>query len=281
MPSQPRANSWRLPAGETQIFQITLTKADGSAIVGQYTGTETIGATVWEGSNLAPIPSVVFPQWLDAANGVITVTVTPPAAMTAGFYRVKLSVVYAGATSPFYLGWLQVDPVAGTGTAPAVYCTLQHLLDRSGGWLARLMQEGAGDECNFLAERAMARAWLDDVIVGASRVDAYGGDLAYGLTTGSFPFGPVESPDSVLQGYLAADMLLIVPRTIECVAYKALGYICEKRSSFDETGEQYRQRAAYYHRKASNSLRSYRPCLDTDGDGTADIAFNLGIVSFR
>jgi hypothetical protein len=74
---------------------------------------------------------------------------------------------------------------------------------------------------------------------------------------------------------------MIVPRTIECVTYKTLAFICEKRVTFDEQGESYRQRAQWYHRKASNSLRRYRPALDTNGDGHPDIAFNLGVITFR
>jgi hypothetical protein len=85
----------------------------------------------------------------------------------------------------------------------------------------------------------------------------------------------------VIAGYLASNYLQVVPRTIECVSYKALAFICEKRQTFDDKGEIYRQRAVWYHRKASNSLRRYRATLDTNGDGRADIAFNLGVLTFR
>jgi len=51
--------------------------------------------------------------------------------------------------------------------------------------------------------------------------------------------------------------------------------------SFDEAGEDYRKRANWYHRLASNALRGYRCELDTNGDGRTDIAFNLGVLTFR
>lgn len=276
-----RGNTWICPAGDAQTYTVTIVGGTGTAIANTYQGTEPFTVTVWEGSNLTPITSVASAQWLSASAGTVTVALNPPLGMTPGWYRIRLEVTYAGQKSPFYYGWIKVDAVAGTGTEAPTYCSLQDLLDHSGDWLERLMQSGSGDQTNFVRERAKAREWLDDVIIGNSRVFAYRFDLTYALYYGSFPFGPVEAPDTVITNYLASNYLQVGPRTIECTSYKSLAYICEKRMTFDESGEDYRRRAGWYHEKASNSLRRYRATLDTNGDGVPDIAFNLGVLTFR
>jgi hypothetical protein len=275
-----RGNTWTVPAGMSESFDITVQNQSGP-ITGQYAGNEPLPVTVWEGSNLANLAGVVSCRWISGPAGTVQATVAPPSGMAPGYYRVRIAVTYGGATSPIYYGWLKVDAVPGTAAEAPTYCSLQDLVDLAGEWLEKLMQSGAGDQTNFLRERAMAREWLDDAIIGQSRVFAFRFDLTYALYYGSFPFGPVEAPDTVVAQYLASNYLQITPRTIECCGYRALFHICEKRQTFDEAGEQYRQRALYYKRMASNSLRRYRPTLDTNADGKPDIAFNLGVISFR
>jgi len=274
-------NPWKCPAGDAQTYTVFVTNGSGATIVNTYAGTEPLTATVWQGSDLAPIAGVVSASWLSGPAGSTTVKLTPPADLAPGYYRVRLEVTYQGQKSPYYFGWIKVEAVAGSGAASPVYGSYQDMVDLAGDWLTRLQQGDPGDETTFLRERAMAREWLDDIIVSRSRVFAYRFDLTYALYYGSFPFGPVEAPDSVIAGYLASDFLQVVPRTIECTTYKALAFACEKRMTFDADGEAFRQRAIFYHRKASNSLRRYRCTLDTDGDGNADIAFNLGVLTFR
>ena len=276
-----RGNTWSVPAGQTEVYTVTVTNAAGVPITGQYVGTEPLITVVWEGGNLTPIAGVATAVWLSPTAGTVTVTVSPPSTMTAGYYRVQLSLTYMGATNPYGYFWLQVQAIAGIGVEAPTYCALQDLVDLAGDWLPKLMQGLSGDQSNFVRERAMAREWLDDAIVSQSRVFAFRFDLSYALYYGSFPFGPVEAPDQVITNYLASNLLQVKPRTIECNAYKALAFICEKRVTFDEDGESYRQRANWYHRKASSSIRRYRATLDLNGDGYADVAFNLGVITFR
>ncbi len=271
-----RGNTWTVPAGESQSFTVTI-----AAPLSTYAGTEPLVAVLWEGGALAPIAGVLAVTWHTAAAGTVDVVVSPLLTMEPGYYRVRLSVTYLGTTSPFYNGWLKVDAVPGLATEAPVYCTLQDCLDRAGNWLVQLMQGNAADQTNFDVERALAREWLDDCIVSCARPYAYNFDLNYALVYGSFPFGPVETPDTVITGYLASNLLIVKPRTIETTVYKSLAFICEKRVSFDPGGEEYKQRAAWYHKRASNSLRRYRAEIDLNGNGVADVAFNLSVTSFR
>jgi hypothetical protein len=275
-----RGNTWAVPAGEQDSFTVTVSNENG-AITGQYQGTEPLPATVWRGSNLAPIAGMVTASWNTAADGTVDVVVSPDAAQAPGFYRVRLSVTFGGQTSPFYFGWIRVEAVPGTASEPAVYGSYQDLVDHCGEWVNQLQQGEAADRTDFLTERARAREWMDDAIVANSRVFAYRFDLTYALYYGSFPFGPVEAPDSVMTQYLASDFLIVKPRTIEACSYKAAAFICEKRQTFDAKGDEYQRRAAWFHRKASNSLRRYRAELDTNADGVTDIAFNLGVITMR
>jgi hypothetical protein len=279
-----RGNTWELPLGDTQTYTVTIFNGQNppAAITGQYQGTEPLPAYVWEGSNQVALTQVLYTTWQSGPAGTVSVTVYGPATLSLnqGYYRVRLDVVYNGQQSPFYNGWLHFLPIPGTAVEPPMYGTLQDLLNRAGDWLPRLQQSNT--ETDFLFERGRAREWLDEIVTNCSRVFAYRFDLNYALYYGSFPFGPVESPDSVIQGYLAANYLMVTGRTIECVAYKALALICEKRIEFDdEDGEAYRRRAVYYHAKASQAVRGYRCQLDTNNDGIADIAFNLGVLTFR
>src|ERR1017187_6722675 len=276
-----RGNTWECPIGGSQAYTVTIFNRSGVAITGQYAGTEPLAATVWEGTTIVANAGVLTPSWASASLGTTNVVLngSATAAMVPGYYKIMLEVTYSGQKSPYYNGWLRLTPIAAAGVEPPTYGVFQDLLDRAGDWLPRLMQESS--ETNFLFERGRARSWLDELIVNSSRVFAYRFDLSYALYYGSFPFGPVEAPDSVIVGYLAANDLLVKPRTIEIVTYKALALICEKRLSFDKDGEDYRKRAVWYHRLASNALRGYRCELDTNGDGKTDIAFNLGVLTFR
>ena len=275
-----RGRTWEVPAGDGGSFNVTA-MSNGAAMVGIFAGSETLAASVNEGSTTAAIAGVLTCSWKDATNGIVKVVVNGSATsgLAPGYYKVKLEVTYSGAVLPFYYGWLRILPVPGSTPEPPTYISLQQLQDYAGDWLPTFQQ--GSEETNFLKQRARARSWLDEIIVSRSRVFALRFDLTYALYYASFPFGPVECPDQVITTYLANNDLIVRDRTIEINAYKSLAYICEKRISFDEDGEAYRRRGAWYHAKASQALRGYRCEIDTNADGTADIAFNLGVISMR
>jgi hypothetical protein len=275
-----KPNMWSVPAGESESFRVTICNAAGP-ITGTYAGTEALTCVVWEGGNLAPIADVATAAWISGTDATVSVTIAPPADMAPGYYRLKLSVTFGGATSPAHYGWVKVEAIPGTAAEAAVYNTLQDLIDLGGEWVTGLMMSGANDQANFLAERARARAWLDDLIVGQSRVLSYRLDLTFASDFGSFPFTPPEAPDATIRAYLAAGALMISSRTIEATGAKALEYVCRGRQTFDTKGDVFIGRANYFKRLASNAVRRYRCELDTDADGQCDIAFNLGTFSFR
>jgi hypothetical protein len=284
-----RGNTWELPLGDGAIYDVNVVNGQGAVITGQYTGSEPLIATVWEGSNLTALPGVLSVTWsggtnppsTNASNGITFVTVNGSATtgLTYGYYRVKLEVTYGGITSPYYYGWLKLTPVAASAVEKPTYNALADLLDKAGDWLPRMLQES--QLTNFVAERARARSWLDDIIISRSRVFAYRFDLNYALYYGSFPFGPVEAPDQVIATYLASNYLIVKDRTIECVTYKALSYISEKRHGMPDSDIDWIRYSNWYALRASNAVKAYRAELDTNGDGYTDIAFNLGVLTFR
>ena len=218
-----RGNTWELPIGDSQTYQITIFSGSNppAALTGQYAGTETLTPYVWEGSSSAVDAGVLTPAWISGTGGTTSCVVNggATASLAAGFYRIRLDVTYGGQQSPYYYGWLSLLPIPGSTVDPPTYCAFTDLTDKAGDWLPALQQKTG--ESNFAYERGRARSWLDEIIVGRSRVYAYMFDLNYATIYGSFPFGPVESPDSVMMGYLAANDLIVRPRTIEVVAYKA------------------------------------------------------------
>jgi hypothetical protein len=278
-----RGNSWELPIGDgaTYNIQIMNDASPPTAMTGVYAGTEPLTATVWQGSKLAATPGVITPAWVSGPLGTTTATVNGgvTGTMAVGYYKVKLEVTYQGVTSPYYGGWLSLQAIPGTATPPPTYTTFQNLLDKGGTWLPRL-QESTG-ETSFLFEQGRARSWLDSAIVARSRVYAYTFDLNYATIYGMFPWGPVESPDYVITGYLEANDLIVTDETIEICTYKSLSLICQNRVNFDDAGDDWLRRSNYYNAQANRTLRSYRCQIDTNDDGYADIAFHMGVFQFR
>jgi hypothetical protein len=276
-----RGNTWETPLGDSPSYTVTI-KSGGAAILNTYTGTETLTATVWEGCTQAPLAGVLSLEWNTPAAATVNVLVngSATASLNQGWYRVRLEVTFQGNKTTFYSGWLRLEPIPGTAVEPPTYGTLQDLLNRSGDFLPRLMQETS--ETNFLYERGRARSYLDEIIVNRSRVFAYRFDLNYALYYGSFPFGPVEAPDQVIAGYLAANFLMVIDRTLEIVSYKALELICEHRIPYGtEQEDEYVKRAARYSALCRRAVRGYRCSLDINNDGLPDIAFNLSVHTFR
>jgi hypothetical protein len=278
-----RGNSWEIPAGDGAVYDVQIMNGANppAALTGQYAGTEPLTAYVWMGSTQANVSGAITAAWVSGTAGTTTATIvgSVTSGMTPGYYRVRLEVTYAGVSSPYYGGWLNLLPIPGSTPPPPVYCAYSDLTDRAGDWLPRLQQ--ATGETDFAFERGRARSRLDSIIVGKSRVYAYTFDLNYATIYGMFPWGPVESPDYVITGYLASNFLVITDQVIDITAYNALGRICEKRMSFDEDGQDYAARARYYYSKEAQCIRGYRCQINSTDTIYPNIAFNCGLFQFR
>ena len=149
------------------------------------------------------------------------------------------------------------------------------MMDLAAGWFGSLLVKNKYS--NFLGERHRARTWLDDIIVGKSRPQSSQFDLA----TTSF-YGLVEDEDAYIRDALDADGLLIDQAILEIVSYKALAFACESKIALEDTaGELWAKRARMCHARATNRLLCTRARIDTNADGAADVAFNLGVFTFR
>lgn len=269
-----KSNLWKVPAGKGDAQLFTIRDASGAALA--FAGDEDLAATVWAGDDTAAMSSIIALTHETPADGVVRATIQPAntAAVTPGYYRFALEISLGGTAYRFATGWLQVEDTAGSAAEPAVYCSLQDMLDLGGSWLPSLMIESG--RTNFVAQRAHAREWYDKLFLSRCR-----DDVAYIDLTG--PFQPWQSPEQdnqTIVDYLADDKLIVDANVIEANACKAIAWACETAIT-DEPGDPWPARAFRFHARARNVALRSNPGIDTDGDGRPDITVNLGYFSLR
>jgi hypothetical protein len=220
-----------------------------------FLNTDTLSANLWAGASQTALcnPGVT---WNSAADGLVNITLSAAnsALLTAGgVYQLQVFAQRSGG-DPVCVVWVTVTCLPAAGSAAeefSTYCIDEDLLTFA-PWLEDLY-ENTSDTEGFYKQRLWARRWLDRIIVSRARPLAY----IYNIMTPLTPWGPVEAPNYVIQGYLQADYLLVRDSTREIVARKALAMICEKQIGL--TGDDpWPRRARHFHATAHNRLTTYR-----------------------
>lgn len=232
-----------------------INRADGSTPDG-FLATDALTAKVWAGQEQASLfaPAV---SWNDATRGYVNLSVAAAqsAALDAGgVYQVQV-FASRGGSDPACICWATLTclPSAGTATQSiTTYCVDTDLLTYA-PWLEELV-ESTSDTEGFYDQRYRARQWLDRIIVSRARPLAF----IFNISTPLTPWGPVEAPNYVIQGYLQANYLLVRDSTVEIIARKALGHICEKQFSLDPNNPVWEKRARHFHGTAANRVATYR-----------------------
>jgi len=171
--------------------------------------------------------------------------------------------------------WLALTSSPGASVMPPVYCTYDDLRYAGGGSWIDLIREREG-LANFTRERALARAWLDTLILKKFRPwETYRADAA-----DWYLGGPVEGRDPMLSGYLAANLLIVSDDVKQITALKSLELICRSRLTF-EKGDTFHERANLFKALCRNRVLCTTAEIDIDGDGIGDYAFNLSKISMR
>jgi hypothetical protein len=238
-----------------------------------YLGTDALSATCWAGQSQASLfaPAV---SWNDAPTAKVNLSAS--AAQSArlspgGVYQVQASVTRPG-QDPTCALWVTLTclPAAGSDTqATSTYCVDTDLLAYA-PWLEDILEDTSDTE-GFYDQRLRARQWLDRVIVGRARPLAY----IFNIQTPLTPWGPVEAPNYVIQGYLQADYLLVRDSTIEIVARKAIAHLCEKQIPLDGS-EVWERRARHFHATAANRVATYRAELNISSAPTVTVSDPTG-----
>src|SRR5262245_45313659 len=110
---------WSLYQGCGDSWTVPVRDSNGNAL--SYTGTETLGGSVWTGGMEAELFSLA-PVWTTPSTGLTRVAIsgTSIATLTPGLYTVRLTVLDGGEIKPYYVGRLQILPSPDSVTAPTV-----------------------------------------------------------------------------------------------------------------------------------------------------------------
>ena len=163
-----------------------------------------------------------------------------------------------------YAFTLEIEPFAGTDVVPPTYGPYADLLTYGRSWVRQLSSDD--DQSGFAAQRGRARTWLEDIIHAHDRGQFWGG-------------GVVRS--RWLEEQLAAGAMIVDDQVREAVAKKALAYICEGQIGLGDERGQYARLARMYHGQADYLASCLTIGLDSDGDGLADTAIDLGWIDAR
>lgn len=275
----------QLTTGAYGAWKLTLKRPDGTVETGFGSGATLAGA-IWPGEDRASLVTPTL-SWIDASAGAIKLEVSSAqsAALGPGRYQVQVSITAGGKTTTIssaagLLEWLDVTASPGSAGALKVYAGLVDLYAYVPA-LRHFADQLAGTMSNFERERARARSWLDDAILGRDRPR----DLIRGRSSKFFGL-PLylapgyDIPNPWLRDQLAADALIVRDITREIVSRKAAAYACEGQLGSGDVSPIQRlgQREDL---KAETLLAGYVAEIDTNGDGAADYWVRVGVASSR
>jgi hypothetical protein len=241
---------------------------------------DVLTGSVWAGQNQAAIfaPSVVWytarstQTGYDEGQVLVTVTAAQSALLdAAGVYQVQVFDAQSGG-DPACIWWgtLTCLPSAGTATQTLTTYTADSDLTFYAPWLESIL-ENSTDQEGFYPQRLRARKWLDRIICSRARAMQYIWNISTPLT----PWGPVEAPNYIIQGYLDASYLIVRDNLVELLAHKAIAYVCEKQLSMEEP-DPWPARMQRFHRSANNRLLTYRCELQISSAPSVAIADPTG-----
>lgn len=257
--------------GTDRDWEITLYDSDED-VVTAFTSSATLVGKVWPGDDRAATftPTVT---WIDATEGTIKLSVgaSQTSSVTPGVYHVLVTVAEGGKTYTAWRGTLAIRGVPGSAAATRAYCTLQDMQALC-GWIEKLQNE-CSDQTGFAEQIYAATQWLDDL---AQR--HYREDDDYDTTRFlGYPYicGRTGARSDALAGYLDDDGLVLTQPVKRCCAAYALAEVF--RGQMGATPDNgYDKHARRFGRMANDLAACLTLEIDTDGDGEADIAINLG-----
>ena len=181
-----------------------------------YTGSEPLKGTVGPGRSYVPNLTLT-PTWKVAAQGTVDVAISAAQSATLDVGQYLVDVGLADGSADFYEGFLAVNFGPGSRPIPPTYGCYLDLLDYA-PWIEKLQTDKLA--AGFLTQRAMARGWLDQIIVNGYDTGAAG-----------FPSMSNAPPNLWLREQLDRGALVQRQPVREIVAKKAIGFICQGQLS--------------------------------------------------
>lgn len=261
--------NYQVTRGAGVRLAVTIRDQAGNPITA-YDGSQALTTTVWPGGTRAASFDAAT-TWTDPAQGAISIVMegADTAALAPGRYQFLTRLDDAGTAVDAYGATLDVLPFAGTDPDPKVYTTYDDLLEYGRSWLRQLQSDD--DQAGFARQQARARTWIEGCGHNHFRV------ASMAMVVGGQALGPRRSGarSTWLQDQFDAGSLMITDEIRECVAKKALAYVCEGQVGTGDSAGQYGRLAKVYHGQADYLATTITLSLDTNADGFPDVNLDL------
>lgn len=254
--------------GRTQQLRNT----DGTPFT-LFAGSETFACSLWPGDDQAPITPAPTAAWVSAPLGTYRISYPRAAtlALAPGRYRLLVEVVAGGLTFPAFVGGLRVAGRPGSASPFKGYCTVADM--RKQYAKIESLMDPDSDVTGFGEQIQEARDWIERL-----------GQRHYRVGVAVDPYRFVALADGLwrtgrdnvwLKGQFDADALIVTRDVRTAAACYACSLVLLAQADSKEA-ENYR-RAGRRLAITADALASLLTLqLDTNGDGTADVAISLG-----
>lgn len=266
--------------GQDKVYDCELYKSNlPTSAITTYTSSATFTAYFYRGDDQASLFTPTC-AWTSATAGTFSVTL--PASSTAslaeGTYRLDVFITEGGIKSHAVRASVEVLATAGSGTAPATYCTYEDML-KYAPWL-RTMVDTAEDQAGFAEQRGQARKWLEDLAHKHYRGQRFFVNGGYWTLPNTWAMTRLSGRDETLQGWLDDDLLILNPDVVEACAKMAIYYVLQGRLAPAQSGNgnQYGAYAAWFAAEAKTIVSTMTLEIDDAGTGTAGTRIDLSVT---
>jgi len=271
--------SLELVQGTARDFPFQVQNPDGTVPTGIFLGTDTLTASVWQGTNETALLTPTA-TWISATKATYQVTFqnADSAALAIGQYYLQAFATRAGTparTTALLPRGTSLTILAAPGssfTAAPTYISITDVR-KIAPWIDDLVVPD--NDTGFDSQLADSRSWLDEIILRNYR----GGNVSllgyHGFALDAWYTGGgrrTSLTNRWLFTSLQSNQLLVTPRVKQICAYFALSKICE--SMITKSG-QYVALASRFRFEAESLLSSTTVEIDVNGDGFGEVPINL------
>lgn len=260
-------------AGDDGLWNQAVRNTDGTPFT-LFTGSETLSAVLWTGEDQAVITPGPTATWTDAPNGAYALALAASATtpLTPGIYRIMVEVQATSQRFTLFNGSLRVYGRPGSASAfKTPYCSIGDMR-REYANINKLLNPDS-DVTGFAEQIQDARDWIENL--GQRH---YRGSVAIDPARFAvFADGFWRSGrDNVwLQEQFDADALILRRDVVQAVACYAVARVLLAQTD-GKNAENYQHQGGRLAVRADAIASQITLQLDTNGDGLADVAIDLG-----